>query len=260
MVQQPHAVVDAPKRLVVPQYHKCTSKHPMGMGKLWKSLCGSDHHSYGPRRNVIYMRSSDDGYPRGTSRGRVATVVNQTCSACGKFRSPGWSARHPLRFGESPRANLCKRCADKSTSSEEASYRKRKKKHCQHHHHHHGYHHGHHHRDDYRTSSSLDSFTSDEHKRYCRRCRSNSLAYVKPRHMRKPHSSEGVNIIIQNQAGKPESRVHTISSSSESIRITTRITSERASPRHASSFEDEIVREHYLPRRRSLSRARYVKV
>ena len=222
----------------------CVSQGSKKMPRWWRSLWGSDESWRTTTRRTVYVHPQDSHYPIGSSRGRVATTTQQTCSACGKFRSPSWSARHPLRLGESPRANICRRCADKSTSSEDTPRRHRKRKH---------------HRR-YRDSSSYDdSFSSADLRKFLRkRHRSDSLTYIKPRHLARARSSEGVNIVIQNHAGERKPRVRTLSSSDESIRVTRRLSFERLRPQRASSVEEELVREHYLPRRRSLSRARSV--
>ena len=58
-----------------------------------------------------------------------------TCTACGKYRSPRYHYRNPLFPGETQRFSLCRKCANRHTSSEDSEdsedfeqARKRKKK------------------------------------------------------------------------------------------------------------------------------------
>ena len=45
-------------------------------------------------------------------------IQKHKCSACGKFRSPSYHARHPLATGEVPRPSICRKCIKERTSSE----------------------------------------------------------------------------------------------------------------------------------------------
>ncbi|MCJ1264903.1 hypothetical protein MMC22_004778 [Lobaria immixta] len=49
-----------------------------------------------------------------------AVLVKHTCISCGNVRSPRYHLRHPLRPGKMPRRSICRKCAEKETSSEDS--------------------------------------------------------------------------------------------------------------------------------------------
>lgn len=227
------------------------------------------------RYNIIYVREIERDVRRNVPEStpppppapppeRVATTIQQVCSACGKFRSPSWSARHPLKLGETPRASLCKRCVDISTSSEDSGSRHGRKKHRRNSRTFtNSFEHSRSSEDIRRIGRRLrrisDSLSSDNAPKWRRRYRhgSGSSAYGTPRSRVGSVSTEGINIFIQSSPSESRPRIRTVSSSSESIHITQRASYNR-SPRHGrtSSFEDVFASERFLPQRRSLSRAR----
>lgn len=222
------------------------------MPRWLTSMFGSDYGYYDDRyrqRRVIY-----DNPRYGLPPHRPVASTRQVCSGCGKFRSPSWSARHPVRYGEVPLSSLCRKCTRKSTSSAESPYypRRRRRRH---------HHHGH--------SRNCDS-TGDSPSHYdgmypCHphgRYRSESLDYVRPRSLRRSGSGERMNVVIQNNGSCPPSRVRTMSSSDDAVRVTHRVAVDRPARRgilrSASSdfaFSDGFV-EEVMPRRRPLSNAR----
>ena len=201
------------------------------------------------RRKVIY---TDSAY-YGSSAGRTVTTTSQVCSACGRFRSPSWSARHPLRYGEVPRASMCRKCVGKSTSSEQSACPRRRRGH---HHHHSRQLHSEYTDDPYSNYDSRDPY----HLR--RRYRSDSLGYIRPRSLVRSGSGERVNIIIQNEGTTPKTRVRTLSSSDDFVRVTHRVSVDQPVRRRVLRsvsldplFADEDV-EEVLSTRRPLRRAR----
>ena len=97
------------------------------MPRWLRSMFGSDYDHYDDRyrrRGRVYA----DGPCLGSPFGRPAPSTRQACSACGKFRSPSWSARNPLRYGEVARSNLCRKCMGKSTSSADTPYHPRRRR------------------------------------------------------------------------------------------------------------------------------------
>jgi hypothetical protein len=67
-----------------------------------------------------------------TTTKSTATVpevaMRHKCKICGKFRSAGYEARHPLATGEVPRAGICRRCRRSRTPSTESSDRRSKQR------------------------------------------------------------------------------------------------------------------------------------
>ena len=186
------------------------------------------------RRRVLVRTDYDDAplpdyiAPHGVRRGRLATNVAQTCAACGKFRSPSWSSRHGLNPGEVVKPGLCKKCRDKSTSSEESDFTRKKRKkhrHCGH-----------------RCSSSEED-CSKNHRHHRRYHDHDHRRYRSP-------SRESVNIIVNNDPVAQS--IHPIvsepsSSSSEEIEIV------RKTLPHSRARHSVIVEEHQQrkPRRKS---------
>lgn len=222
------------------------------MPRWLRSMFTSDYDRYNDRyrrRRGIYA----DGPSLGSSIGRPVTSTRQACSACGKFRSPSWSARNPLRYGEVSRSNLCRKCMGKSTSSADTPYDPRRRRH-----HYHRSHprHSDNSEDLYLSHSSTDPY----HPR--RRYGSESLGYIRPRSLVRSGSGERVNIVIRNEGCAPESRVRTVSSSDEVVRIIRRIAVDRPAHRRilrsvsSDPFFTDNLMEEVLPRRRPLSRAR----
>ena len=247
VVDEQPIVFEAPECSLSTSTKVYIAKKSSKMPKWRRPFCGSSYESYGPLRNVAFVVKSRSTSPLGASAAPIATVIQQTCSGCGKFRSPKWSASHPLQLGEAPRSNLCRKCAKKSTLSEEqeSSYERREKRQRRHHHR--------------RSTDSLDEFSREELRRLRRNYRSDSVNYMRPSRLAgsRSASADRINITIKNETNKSKPRVRTISSSDESIRVRTRASYDRTPIRRSSSSsEEEIVRD-YLPRRRSLSHARY---
>ena len=202
---------------------------------------GSDYHDdrYRYRKKVVYKgpdygdryrrRSSfhrDDAY-YGSTAGRVVITASQVCGACGRKRSPSWSARHPLRYGEVPRGGLCRKCANKSTSSERSTYSRRlprlHRPRIRHRH----------------TGCTDDFYSSFESRDPChlrRRYRSDSVGYLRPRSL------------------------VSIASTDDLVRVSRRVLVDRPrrgilrTPSTCSVYSDEILER--LPRRRSLRHTR----
>ena len=222
------------------------------MPRWLRSMFGSDYDYYDDRyrrRRVIHT----DGVHYGSSAGHTVTSTRQVCSACGKFRSPSWSARHPLQYGEVTRSSMCRKCVGKSTSSAETPYYPRRRRHY--------HHHSHLHHSDC-TDDPCSSHDSKHSCRLRRRYRSDSLGYIRPRSLVRPGSGEGVNIVIRNEGPAPTTRVRTMSSSDDFVRVSRRVSVDRPGRRRilrSKSFDpiytDEVV-EEVLPRRRPLSHAR----
>ena len=221
------------------------------------SMFGGDYYSDGysdRRRRVIYTDGGYHGSRYSTLPSRLPvpiTTHRQVCSACGKYRSPSWCARNPVRYGEIPISNICRRCADKSTSSEESRHHlRRRRRH-------------HHHRDSY-VDGSYDTYASLESRYdYPRhRHRSDSLGYIRPRSLARSPSADRVNIVIQNDAREPRARIRTMSSSDDVVRVSRRVSVDRLPRRRyvrsvsSSPVLTEDVVEDYLPMRRPLSRTR----
>ena len=215
-------------------------------------MFGSDYHDDHYRtRRVIYT----DGAYHGSSVGRTVTSTNQVCSSCGKFRSPSWSARHPLRYGEVPRASMCRKCAGKSTSSGQPAYRRRRRRH---------YHHDRHGRRP-RSDYTDDSYSSDDSRDPChlrRRYRSDSLGCITRRSLVRSCSGERVNIIIRNEGTTPKAQVRTLSSSDDVVRVTHRVIVDQPARRRvlrSSSLDPAYTDgdlEKAVPMRRPLRHAR----
>lgn len=215
-------------------------------------------YTYGqPSYNSRYTTSYDVPYntfPFDTRQGRVATTVQQTCTSCGKFRSPSWQSRHLLRAGEIPRASVCRACYENSTSSEERLPRRRRRgRH---------YHQG---RDYIDTLD--DSYSSREERGSRGRYRSVSRAFARPRSLARRASSDRINIVIANDTGGRRSRSLVRgpirSSSEDEVRVTRRVECDRSEQSRSGSRSSSRVLvdefdDGYPPRRRSLSRARCV--
>ncbi|KAL9134804.1 MAG: hypothetical protein Q9175_004011 [Cornicularia normoerica] len=200
------------------------------------------------------------------SPGRTITSIQQTCAACGKFRSARWQARHPLIPGTATRPGLCGRCRDKHTSSEEERprYRQRRR---------------HHRRRDHTESTDDNYNTSWESRRGARRYPSCGRDYRSSRQsLARSPSRENVRIIIANQAGdqiRPE-RAITRSSSMEPVRVIRRtevVNLPERPPRtrsilrsssraeyvdSATQYIEDFDPPQYLPRPRSVSRMSYI--
>ena len=177
--------------------------------------------------------------PEGVRRGRLATNIAQTCAACGKFRSPSWSSRHGLTPGEVVKPGLCKKCRDKSTSSEESDFARRERKkhrHCRH----------------------RDTSSEEECPRHSRRYRSSGRYRGHSRRTYQSPSRENVNIVIENEP--IIQTVHPVvsepSSSAEEIEII-RKTLPRSRSRHSLIIEDR--GEHRPRHRTSFSSVRVVR-
>ena len=222
------------------------------MPRWLRSMFGSDYDCYDDRyrkRRVAYTNS-----PRyGPFADRMVTGTRQACSACGKFRSPSWSARHPLTYGEVPRSSLCRKCMGKSTSSAETPYHPRRRRR--------EYHHSHPRYSD--CTEHLHSTCDDtDPRRLRRRYRSSSLDYLRPRSRVRSGSGERVNIIIQNDGRTPRPRVRTMSSSDGTVRVIHRIAVDRPARRGIlrslssdAAYSDGLT-EEVVPRRRPLSHTR----
>ena len=220
------------------------------MPRWLKSMFGSDYYDdrY-RRRRAVYT----DGAHQGSSAGRPVTNISQVCSSCGKFRSPSWSARHPLRYGEVPRASMCRKCARKSTSSEQPAYPRRYRRH-----HHRRSRHLH---SDY-TDDPYSSYDSRDPGQLRRRYRSDSLGYIRPRSLVRSGSGERVNIIIRNEGYRPKTQVRTLSSSEDLIHVTRHVSVDKPVRRRVMRSDsldpvyiDEDL-EELVPTRRPLRRAR----
>ena len=129
-------VFSKPRTVLIPRRSKKMSMRSWSRRAFADS---DDDYEYYPRkRRGDYIRRRPGAVPWASGSGRVAHTISQTCSACGKYRSPGWQARHPLIPGEAPPPTLCKSCRDKNTSSEESDCcpppKKRKKRKHRHYH------------------------------------------------------------------------------------------------------------------------------
>lgn len=198
------------------------------------------------RRHRVLVRPEYHGphrpdyiVPEGVRHGRLATNVAQTCAACGKFRSPSWSSRHGLTPGDVVKPGLCKKCRDKSTSSEESDFTRRERK--EHRHCHHG-----------------DTSSEEDCPRNSRRYRSSGRYRSHSRRTYRSPPRENVNIVIENEP--IVQTVHPVvsepSSSAEEIEIV-RKTLPRSRSRHSLIIEG---REEHRPRHRmSFSSVRVVR-
>ena len=146
-----------------------------------------DYDYYPRRRQRHYYRRRPSPVPFSSGAGRVATTMQQTCSACGKFRSPSWQARNPLVPGEVPPPTMCRSCRDKRSSSEESDCfcgKPRKHKHRRH----------------YCTNAEVEDECS--HASTCRhsrrrRCQhSHATCALNP-----PLSRESINVFVDSDAG-----------------------------------------------------------
>lgn len=211
------------------------------MPRWMRSLFGAECDYYRPRHRIIYYHSSDS-YTRLPSSGTRVVNHSQYCGACGKFRSPKWQARNPST-GNSP--GLCKKCAGKSTSEEEPNPHKRCKKHGR--------------RYCVRCYDSSDEILSaTEIRRLGRRIsRPDLTSHHKTHSVRgsRSASTDRINVIVQNNGRDCKPRVRTLSSSDENIHLVRRLSIDRSPRRRLSSFEKDIL-DRYLPKRRSLRRAR----
>ncbi|MCJ1449842.1 serine arginine-rich splicing factor [Mycoblastus sanguinarius] len=177
---------------------------------------------------------SKSKYPHDTRQGRVATTVQQTCSSCGKFRSPNWQARNPLMKGEPPRSSICKRCRNMRTSSEEyepKARRRRRKNHQRE-----------------RYTESTEDYSSQESRGAPRRYRSDSRE-TKKRRLRRPSSRDNIRIVIANECGAQERRKRepTRSSSEAGIRFI-----------HRTEYIDSEERSHPCSRQSSFSSCQFI--
>lgn len=245
-------LADVPAAQSFGQVRFYEDKRGIKMPRWLRSMFGSDYEYYDDhyrKRKVIYTDSAHHRSPTG----RTSTSTRQTCSACGKFRSPSWSARHPLRYGEIPRPSLCRKCVGKSTSSAETpGYPRRPRR----------YSHRSHPCYSDCTEGLYSSHDSTDPCHLRRRYKSDSLGYIRPRSLARSGSADRVNITIQNNGFTPKSRVRTMSSSNDAVRVIHRISVDRPvrcrTLRSKSSdvaFTDEVV-EEVFPRRRPLSYAR----
>lgn len=191
--------------------------------------------------------------PCGYDHARVATTVRRTCSACGKFRSAGWQARHPLVPGDVPRSTICHKCRAKSTSSEDSIRDRRRRK-------------GPRSRQRHYDSSFDDSFSSCEARREARRYHEHGRHRSRSRDYRRPHrsaSGDNIRIVIANDAserrGRSLARTPLRTSSEDGVRIVSGVDYDElpgpriARTRSSSHVIVDNVDEEYVPRRRSLS-------
>ena len=257
-------------------------KRPVDAGRpplLLTQIFGSSRRAYSveaPHKPSMFRRSrSDVYYDYATARyrpkfyvdqspGRTVTSIQQTCGACGRFRSARWQSRNPLIPGTASRPGLCGRCRDKHTSSEEERprYHRRRR---------------HHRRRDYTESADDNHSTSWESRRAARRHRSYSRDHRRRSLARSP-SKENIRIIIANQAGdriRPGREV-TRSSSVEPVRVIrrteivdlperpTRSRSILRSSSHAdyvdstTQYIEDFDPPRYLPRPPTISRTSYI--
>ena len=216
----------------------------MGGWRHRRSYCGSgsdyEYRFYSRRYGDRRKRRPAVQY---VSQGRVATTTLQhTCSACGRFRSPNWQARHPLLPGEVPKPSLCKACRAKSTSSDDSdcSLRGRKRHRRRHH-------------------QRTPSCSHTGHECPGRPCSSHTRHCHHPSKLTPSPSHDNVNIVIENDVSMRSGKatvVDSTMSSEEDVEVVRKIVP------HARSRSSFIIdeREYRYPRRRrSLSSIRYVR-
>ncbi|KAL9633461.1 MAG: hypothetical protein Q9164_004689 [Protoblastenia rupestris] len=207
--------------------------------RSWRrsSTHGSDYdreYDYYSRRRRSHRRSRST-----VTHGRVraAATPQQTCSACGKFRSPSWQARHPVFVGETPTPSLCKTCRKKSTSSEDSEHVRQGRR-----------------RHSYRHCHGTDTCDDSSH------LRSHRPPPLPIRHYHHPHSSppsashESINIHVEDSSHRDRATIREPTTSTEDeVRVTSEVTS-RLRSRSSVAVDD-----HYPRRRRSVSIIRYVR-
>ena len=196
------------------------------------------------RPSKVYFPGPSGRVPRNINQGRLATSTAQQCAACGKHRSPGWCARHPLIPGEPIPATLCSRCRDKHTSSEDSAcekrHHKRRHRHCKHH-------------------SSTDEdhcYSRSTHGCSCGHRRYSAGHHHSHRYSR-PSSRESVNIVVNNDISAVPivSEPSSSTTSEEEVHVVRR-------PRRRSRSRSIVVEVPRAPRssvRRSRSALRYIR-
>ncbi|KAL9124873.1 MAG: hypothetical protein Q9217_005845 [Psora testacea] len=209
-----------------------------------RRYCGSDsdfEYEYYTRRHG-YQRRPHAAAPYRVRYERVPTTPQQTCSACGKFRSPSWQARHPVVPGQIPKPALCKACRDKSTSVEDSDYSYRGRRRHRH-----------------RQRQYTDSGEGPAHRwshRYC--CSPAQHCHQSPS-LAPSRSRDSINILIDNDAGERRARAtvrETATPTAEDVRVVREI---GPSPRSRSSIVVDGLDDRYPRRGRSSSSVRYVR-
>ena len=193
-----------------------------------------DYDDY-PRRRRVY-RPPRNAIPYDAGHGRVATTMQQTCSACGKFRSPSWQARHPLIPGDIPPPTICRSCRDKKSSSEESECFRRDRKRHKHRH--------------YHCTDSDEEYVCEP---VLPRRHSRHIHCHHPRALTPSPSRESVNIFIDNDSGarKPRAVIREpTESTEEEVEIVQKILPRK---RSRSSIVIGEYEEPRLRRRRSMS-------